>query len=138
MTYLPDQLRETPGFELIACFDSIHPISTDIANFIQQKTTYLSVKKGKFIRSSLDKEEKLYFIVKGCVRGFIKDEGQEITTWINGENNIVGSIQNLGLAHATEEYLQVIEDSLLIVITRQSIDELYERFQEANVIGRKI
>src|SRR5690606_34165918 len=84
------------------------------------------------------KEERLYFIVKGGVRGFIKVEGQEITNWTNGENNIVGNIQHLGLDNDTEEYLQVIEDSLLIVITRQSIDEMYARFPEANTIGRKI
>ncbi|NGM63610.1 Crp/Fnr family transcriptional regulator [Sphingobacterium sp. SGG-5] len=138
MTYLPDQLQKTPGFELITCFAFLHPISEEIATFISGKSTYLSVKKGKFIRSTLDTKEKLYFIIRGCVRGFIKDEGQEITTWINGENHVVGSIRSLGLDQETEEHLQVIEDSLLIEIERQAIDEMYERFPEANIIGRKI
>jgi|SRR5690606_37262940 len=138
MPYLSDQPKQISGIELIACFSSLYPISAEIATFISGKSTYLSVKKGKFIRSTLDTKEKLYFIIKGCVRGFIKDEGQEITTWINGENNIVGSLRNLGLDRETEEYLQVIEDSLLIEIERQAIDEMYERFPEANIIGRKI
>jgi len=138
MEYLPNQLQGITGFELIACFHAIHPVSAEAAAFIRQKSTYLTVKKGRFIRNALDKEEKLYFIVKGCVRCFIKDEGREITTWINGENNIVGSIRNLGLDKEAEEYLQVIEDSILIEITRRSIDEIYERFHEANIIGRKI
>src|SRR5690606_40073092 len=63
----------------LACFHAIHPVSAEAAAFIRQKSTYLTVKKGRFIRSALDKEEKLYFIVKGCVRCFIKDEGREIT-----------------------------------------------------------
>src|SRR5690606_23861473 len=37
-----------------------------------------------------------------------------------------------------EELLQALEDSLLIEIERRAIDELYERFPETNIIGRKI
>ena len=138
MKYLMTPSHEVVNSEFISCLRAIHPVPEEALAIIHQKSSYLFVKKGKFIRSALDKEEKIYFIVKGCVRGFVKDDGMEITTWITNENNIVGSIRNLGCDVYTEEYLQVLEDSQLIQICRRDIEDMYESFPEANIIARKI
>ncbi|WP_176141148.1 Crp/Fnr family transcriptional regulator [Sphingobacterium nematocida] len=124
--------------EIVHFFNRIHPVSPDAALFLLNNTKYVSVKKGKFVRSPIDQPDIVHFIVKGLIRGFIKDEGTEITTWINGESNIVGSIRNLGLDYETDEYLQALEDTLLIEISRKSLEALYEKFYEANIIGRRI
>lgn len=124
--------------EIVHFFDLVHPVSPDAGKFLLNNTSYISIKKGKFLRSPIDDTQVLYFIVKGLIRGFIKDEGKEITTWINEESNIVGSIRSLGLDDDTGEYLQALEDALLIKISRESLDHLYDNFYEANIIGRKI
>ena len=80
----------------------------------------------------------LFLILKGVVRAFIKEDGKEITTWINEENEIVGSIRSLGLDLPPEEYIQAIEKSLLIAIPYKSVEYMYETFTEANIIGRMI
>ena len=124
--------------EIVYFFDQIHPVSPDAAQFLLKNTAYVFIKKGKFLRSPIDQSDVVYFIVQGLIRGFIKDEGVEITTWINEEQNIVGSIRNLGLDYETDEYLQALEDTLLIEISRASLEKLYDNFYEANIIGRKI
>jgi len=126
------------GKEMLHFFHKIFPIPRLAMIYVLENTRYEKVKKGKFIRSPLDSTEIIYFIVKGLMRGFIREDGEEITTWISEENNIVGSIRNLGLDVQTEEYIQALEDTLLIAISRSCLDELYDRFPEVNVIGRKV
>lgn len=125
-------------FEILHFFNKIHTVSQAAADFLLANTKYITVRKGKYLRSPIDQEDVVYFIVKGLIRGFIKDEGKEITTWINEENNIVGSIRNMGLDEETDEYLQALEDCVVIEISRRSLDHLYDKFYEANIIGRKI
>ncbi|TDS13771.1 Crp/Fnr family transcriptional regulator [Sphingobacterium paludis] len=133
------EAKSTINFREITDFlNHIHPISTEATKFLIQHCNYFHVKKGKFLRSPIDNTETLYFIVKGLVRGFIKEEGDEITTWLNEENNIVGSVRNLGLAIETEEYIQALEDTTLIGIQQTALNEMYDTYYEANIIGRKI
>lgn len=77
--------------------------------------------------------------MKGVVRGYIKHNNKEITTWLNAENEIVGSISNFGLPEqAAIEYVQAIEDAVFVEIPYVSVEYAYENFIEINVIGRKL
>lgn len=125
-------------YEILHYFNKIHAVSPGGADYLLKNTRYVTIRKGKFLRSPIDQVEVVYFIVKGLIRGFIKDEGRDITTWINEENNIVGSIRNMALDGAINEYLQALEDTTVIEISRTALDYLYDKFYEANVIGRKI
>ncbi|GHE39679.1 Crp/Fnr family transcriptional regulator [Sphingobacterium griseoflavum] len=124
--------------EITEFLGGIHPISTEAGRHLIAHCSYVQVKKGKFLRSPIDHTETVYFIVKGLIRGFIKEEGQEITTWLNAEGNMVGTVRNLGLDIETQEYIQALEDSKLIGISQQALQEMYELFYEANIIGRKL
>lgn len=121
---------------LVAFLNTICPLSKAAASFINQQTFPCSVMRGKFLISPTSKNENLYLVIKGVIRGFIREDGKEITTWLNEENEIVGSIRNLGLKAVTEEYLQALEDSDLVAIPKSVIEDLYARFPETNVAGR--
>lgn len=123
---------------LISFFNAVYPLNEEVIACINEHTFPVSFKKGKFLVSPFNESDNLFFTVKGVIRGFIKEEGKEITTWIIEENDIVGSIRNLGLKLATEEYLQALEDSTLIAIPKTLIEHLYETFPETNLIGRII
>ena len=116
--------------------NQIHPLPAGAIGHINKESFSVSVAKGKYLISPFNKNENLYLILKGVVRGYIKEDGKEITTWINEENEVVGSIRNLGLKIITEEYLQALEDSDLIAIPKTLIDYLYEHFPELNIVGR--
>lgn len=78
----------------------------------------------------------LYFIVKGAARGLIMDDDKEITTWINEENEVIGTIRNLGTGRATDEMVQALENCELVAIPYDTIEKLYAEFPETNVVGR--
>ncbi|WP_316736864.1 Crp/Fnr family transcriptional regulator [Pedobacter aquatilis] len=123
---------------VIAVFKKIHPLNAEIEAQLNQHTFPVSFKKNKFLISPLDKNEHLFLIIKGIVRGFIKDEKTEITTWISKENEVVGTIRNLWLDGESEEYLQALEDVELIAIPHTLSEYLYENYTEANIVGRKM
>ncbi|MCZ4223021.1 Crp/Fnr family transcriptional regulator [Pedobacter rhodius] len=123
---------------LIALFKRFHPLNEEIEKRINQHTFPVSFKKNKFIISPVDRNKFLFLIVKGVVRGYIKDGKTEITTWICKEGEIIGTIRNLWLEGDSDEYLQALEDVELISIPHVLSEYLYENFPEANIVGRKM
>ncbi|MBE5321102.1 Crp/Fnr family transcriptional regulator [Pedobacter sp. MR2016-19] len=123
---------------LIDVFKKFHPLNDEIESRINQHTFPVSYKKNKYLLSPLDRNKFLFLIVKGVVRGFIKDGSTEITTWISKENEVVGTIRNLWGEGDSEEYLQALEDVDLIAIPHVLSDYLFENFTEANIVGRKM
>ncbi|WP_316798520.1 Crp/Fnr family transcriptional regulator [Pedobacter frigidisoli] len=138
---LPDEDRwrkYNNSSPLIAVFKNFHPLNDEIEQRINQHTFPISYKKSKFLVSPVDHNKYLFLIVKGIVRGFIKDGKTEITTWIAKENEVVGTIRNLWIDGDSEEYLQALEDVDLIAIPHVLSEYLYENFPEANIVGRKM
>jgi len=123
---------------LISIFKKFHPLNDEIEKRINQHTFPISYKKNKFLVSPVDRNKYLFLIVRGVVRGFIRDGASEITTWIAMENEIVGTIRNLWVDGDSEEYLQALEDVDLIAIPHVLSEYLYENFAEANIVGRKM
>jgi CRP-like cAMP-binding protein len=137
MSINPGVWKHTNGQSpLCTFFQKIRPLSPDAAKAINGGTFPIRVSKGRFLVKPGVPSNHLYFVIKGVIRGYIKDGNKEITTWINEENEIVGSIRNLGLDLVTEEYLQALEETDLVAIPIPLINYLYENFMEANAIGR--
>ncbi|MFD2582169.1 Crp/Fnr family transcriptional regulator [Pedobacter vanadiisoli] len=120
-------------------FSSLCPITPGFIQEIEKNLQPILVKKNKYVLSPIDNNDDVFFVVNGLVRGFIKDGGKEITTWISFGNEFIGAIQ-----HPREnfrpsiEYLQALENSELVPMSRLFINRLYASYQETNVIGRKI
>lgn len=123
---------------LISIFKKFHPLNDEIEKRINQHTFPISYKKNKYLVSPVDRNKYLFLIIKGVVRGFVKDGVSEITTWIAKENEIVGTIRNLWIEEDSQEYLQALEDVDLIAIPHVLSEYLYENFAEANIVGRKM
>ncbi|MDQ0966464.1 CRP-like cAMP-binding protein [Flavobacterium sp. W4I14] len=123
---------------LVSIFKKFHPLNDEIEKRINQHTFPISYKKNKYLVSPVDRNKFLFLILKGVVRGFIKDGDNEITTWIAKENEIVGTIRNLWIDGDSDEYLQALEDVDLVAIPHVLSEYLYENFPEANIVGRKM
>jgi len=123
---------------LISLFNQFHPVNEEMEKRINQYTFPVTFKKNKFIISPVERNKYLFLVMKGVVRGYIKDGKAEITTWISKEGEIIGTIRNLWLKGDSDEYLQALEDVELISIPHVLTEYLYENFPEANIIGRKM
>ena len=128
------------GERLIEFLNSLHPLSKKVIALARKKTFQIIVKKNELIPSINNTGEECIFIVlKGIVRGFILDNGKDITTVITDENNIVGHVRNPGVAQSIyEEQFQALENSELLVLEYSFIDALYKKYPEMNILARKL
>ncbi len=136
----PDKWKEY-GYcsPLIDIFKRFHPLNAEIEQLINLNTFPVSFKKNKFLLSPIDRNQYLFLITKGAVRGYVKLDKHEITTWISIEGEVIGSIDNLWDENKeSKEYLQALEDVEAIALPHKLTMYLHENFAEANIIGRKM
>ncbi|TCD02155.1 Crp/Fnr family transcriptional regulator [Pedobacter frigidisoli] len=124
---------------VIDYLNSLHPISNGFTIELQKGLQPLLVRKSKFILSPIDNNECVYFVANGLVRGFVKDDGKDITTWISLGNEFIGAIQHPNeTIEPSFEYLQALEDTELVALPNKLVHKLYDAYPESNIIGRKI
>ncbi|RZK18786.1 MAG: Crp/Fnr family transcriptional regulator [Pedobacter sp.] len=128
------------GEHLIQYLNSLHPISKKIITLAKNETYQVFLKKNEVVSCACDNQgDCVYIILKGMLRGFIIDNGKDITTLITDENHIVGNVRNPYASKPLyEEKFQALEDSELLVLTYSFIDELYSKYPEMNILARKL
>ncbi|HVK47401.1 MAG TPA: Crp/Fnr family transcriptional regulator [Pseudobacter sp.] len=124
--------------QLIDFVQSLHPIKDEIAEYIKKNSTEKKIARGKILLEAGEVCEHYYFIKRGMVRGFIIEDGKEITTWICREGEVVTSIQNLLDIDAVGENIKTLEHCDLVIMPTSGIQYLYDTYPEFNTVGRKL
>ncbi|MGN6605018.1 MAG: Crp/Fnr family transcriptional regulator [Ginsengibacter sp.] len=118
--------------------DQIHPISLKAKKVLAKDCFPMKVDKKSFILRPGANPQYFYFIIKGVIQGYIKENGKNITTWIMQEGEIAGAFRAVGTGKPTDEYIQALEDCELVAIPISTTDYLYDHFPETNVIARRL
>lgn len=128
----PDGHSPAVGF-----FRQFGPVPKVVVEEIDKSTFPIHIEKRKLLLKPGAITDHIYLIVKGIIHGYVKVDGKQVTTWLNSENELVGALHVLGSNHS-EEFLQALEDSLVIAIPMAVTEEVFTKFPETNVIGRKL
>jgi len=133
-------VKASPGelIQLLRVFNSIHPVVKGVEQFLQKNIYRCSLVKGKYLVRDGEVCDSIYFINKGLLRGFIREDEKEITTWFALENELVAAISTFAQGHPTREYIQAIEDCELLAMKITDMDRLYARYPSFNIVGRKV
>lgn len=113
-------------------------IPAEATTYIDRHCYTLELKKNKRLLKAGQLCDYLFFVQKGVLRSYVKQGNTEITTWIVEENDFVTSIRGFHLQTPTAESIAAIEDCELVAIEYDSLQYLYNNFNEMNTIGRKI
>lgn len=131
-----NRLFMQPLFNFLGQF---HALSEGLINYHLENCSFINIKKNKFILSPLDQNNSMYFILKGVVRGFVKEGQKDISTRFGFEHELIAASRPPHQqSRHSEEYLQAVEDCLLICLPYQNIDFLYRSYPETNLISRKL
>ncbi|SDF24640.1 Crp/Fnr family transcriptional regulator [Chitinophaga filiformis] len=118
--------------------NSFHPVGKGIEQHLLKSIYCCSIPKGKYLLRNGEISHSLYFIRKGLLRGFIKEENKEITTWFAMENEMASGIRSFLLQIETVENIQAVEDCELLAISFSDLNKIYEKYPSFNITGRKI
>jgi len=96
---------------LISYFEQYVSISEEMKVHIVRECYVKIFAKNKFLSSPLEVLPPVYFLFSGAVRNFIRDCGEEVTTSLILENNIVGLTLFPGrIGSEGKQYIQAIEE----------------------------
>lgn len=125
-----------PLFEYLEQF---HPLSKEFISEYEKNCILIDITKNKFILSPIDNNNAIYFLLKGIVRGFVKEGKKDITTVFGFENEFIRAVHHpIQQSNYSPEYLQAVEDCKLIRISHQLINFLSTNYPEGNLISRKL
>ena len=123
---------------LVTVLNYLHPLSQPVIDFLTRNVSKKKCTKGDLLLNAGNVCEEVYFIEKGVIRGYINDNGRDITTWISCESELVTSIYSLDLNVPALENIQAIEDCELLCMSTAALQELYITHLEFNIVGRKL
>lgn len=96
----------------------------------------LELKKDAFLVTEGKICQHVYFLERGCVRGYYTLEDREITCWFGFENNFVTSLLSFSTQKPGMENIQCLEDCTLWAISYEDLHRLYAKHADINRLGR--
>lgn len=131
-------LRTPDITPLLTVIRQLQPLSPEAETFLQEHVTAAMVRKRKMLLKEGIVCEHVYFVVKGAIRGFVREGHRDITTWITLEDQFVSSIFGLHQRSPSIESIQALENCELLAMTLDNLEILYQRFPESNILARKL
>jgi len=112
------------------------PLSAESLADFRQYVEVLNCQKGEQLVKEGQHSDKLLFIVKGCVKAYYVKDGKTITDWFAFENDFICAITSFFLFVPSPHYIELIEDSTLLVITRDDMMTLCNKHHDFERLGR--
>lgn len=120
--------------QLIQFINKYTKLDENVIQELEKRIEFESFSKNSYILEQGSKANKVWFLKKGLVRKFYVENGKEITTWIHSENEMFTSMHSYFHQKPSQEYLQAIEDSVVISISYKNSLEL-NKYPQMNAFG---
>lgn len=124
--------------QFVAYFSRISPLSSEEAEAIAQSMEVEILKKGAVLLKEGQKSNDTYFVLKGCVREYILQDGEEKTTNFFTENQWMISMNNFHPENRSAHYWVCLEETTLVHGNEVKAQKLFEQFPRFETISRAI
>ena len=104
-------------------------LQSHFAGILQHK----SLRKKEFILKPGQVNDIMVFIQKGLMRAYYLKDGVEIGSWFRSEGEFIVSISSFYPERPSEEYIQALEQTDILYITRRELYEIYNKYPDFSV-----
>jgi len=112
-------------------------ISDELEAIIIKSSNIKTFKKGTILLNDNDISNESFFLLKGCLRSYIMQDGEEKTIEFFTEGQPVIP-KNFGKKVPTEQFLECVDDSILNVSSPEFEAEMFEKYPQFESICRII
>ena len=127
----------TDSIVLIEHLNTILTLNQSEKAAIEQFFVPKRIKRRQFIHHEGDICKHANFVVQGCLKMYMVDENaKEHNLQFAIENNWIGDIGSFHSEEPSKLYVEAIENSLILQITKESLYHLYDEFPKFNAIFR--
>ena len=102
-----------------------YPLPEKSLDKLHRCMSEITLPKGFHILEINKVEKDIFFIKQGIVRAFTYVDGKEITFWIGKEGATIVSMKGYVNDEAGYETMELMEDSVLYVLKRKKLQELF-------------
>ena len=122
---------------MIQFFKSLQLLSDKDLQIMEGLPISKTLKKGAFLIQEGKICNEIAFIQSGILRSFyINNEGDEITNCITFEKQLMSAFSSFITQKPTEENIQAIVDTELLILKRSDMEMLYENSSAWQKVGR--
>lgn len=135
MTLIPPTLQEVyPRFyQFLSEFVDLSPAS---AGAILAVTKQIQVSKGTLLVTEDEPCRHLYFMRQGAAHLFFGQGKKRVTTWIALDNDLITSVESISDACSVRRNVEILEDSEILSIRFEALNQLFNEFHEVEKLGR--
>lgn len=126
-------------------YSKLIKILSQFANLDENETELIkssfkaySLIKGEFFLKEGEINKHVGFLNTGLVRYFVYKDGEESTFEFTKEGEFIGDYQSFRNASVSKQNIQAIEDCELLIIDFPKIQNIYNKTENGNLIGRQI
>jgi CRP-like cAMP-binding protein len=133
-----DTLNQLSDMELLfRVLTFIAPLSQALRNKIEHFIIRRVFPKKHILLKEGEISRHIYFICKGSARAFYYDqEGREHTNWFMDSGDLMISVYSFYQQAPAAEFIELLEDSVLLSMTWDELQMIYAEFPEYNYHGR--
>jgi CRP-like cAMP-binding protein len=127
----------TEAYKNLASFlNRFIPLADDEFSLLKKRITLRHYpKKHIFIREG-ETEQKLFFVHSGLIHHYFYKDKEQVTTDLVMEGTITGSVASFLSGRPSHYYLETMEPTIVLSITKQSLQELYRSDKKWQRFGR--
>ncbi len=122
--------------ELVEYFSKHSLLSREEAEEIVESLNIKSYKEGTTLLREGEISMECYYILKGCIRQYVLEDGKEKTTAFFTENQAVVAFQSYPQQKPSAHYWVCNEDVTAIVGNPQNEQEMYKQFPKLESVTR--
>ncbi len=124
--------------EIRKFIENITLINDSDWHFFSLKLQEVKLKKYSILLTIGEVENHLYFISKGIVRLYVPREESDLTFGFVFENEFVTGYDSFLTQSPSEYQIETLTETILWKIAHKDLQEVYERTDSGNIIGRKM
>jgi len=124
--------------KLRTSFEQYTKLTDEEFDSIKNEMTLKSFNKGDYFVKSGQLCKHIGFLVNGISRVYYLEDGKEITSYFNYQdrNPLVSSFVSFLTNEPSYENIHIIEDAEMLIISKESLDKLYESSNNIQKLGR--
>ena len=113
-------------------------LTEDCKNDLKKVSKILTFDKETIFVKDGQFAYKTYFIAQGSARAFYIKEHKDITDWFAFENDFISSINSFFLNIPSPHFIEVLEPSILLEISKENVIRLSDKYIEFDRLGKVI
>ena len=118
--------------------ESYSTLTDECQEEFSNSSTISVLEKGTTLVREGQYSDKTFFIIEGCARAYYLKDGKEISEWFAFENDFISSINSFFQDIPSPLYIELLEDSILLEISRKDVELLSAKYHEFERLSKII